>query len=58
MEAEVRAILDHTLAPPPALDEARFRRLQERAMAAVGGARAAAGEVQRFLAERRAAWGE
>ena len=57
MEAEARQLIEALGEAPvrPAMDEARLKRLQARAIAALGGE---TGEVDRFLAERERFWGE
>jgi len=59
IEAEARAMIE-ALAKPPTqtVDMDRLRKLQVRSVAAFGGPTAAAGESDRFLAERAADWDE
>lgn len=60
MEAEARLLIESLgeTAVRPAMDEARLRRLQARAIAAFEGEAGKAGEVDRFLAGRDRSWGE
>jgi hypothetical protein len=59
MEAEARSVIEALEETVPfAIDDDRLKRLQARAIAAIGGEERKTGEVDRFIAERARMWGE